>query len=612
MRILGPSRRLGFAMVLSVASSACDSCRRDHPFTPFVAASATTVAPSQVARPPAVASGDVYPVAGEKLPPSTRQFQLGARQADAPESMIIDSILRADWNDDGKIDGLSLMRATQSDARAVGAVYLHDGAGDARKLLDLPGWIPSSQDCTWDTRLLQVAKHAATVDVKVNCAAAMPPRTPTRFLAVVMPNRSGPLLIDWRLAEPAPGETYKATVSVADLDGDNTEDVTLNLEMGLDSGRDSVRAEFAWLDRAAGVSKEPGHFVASLGPALNTLEKKAAGRNGAGEALIGAGLVWRMLNSSCRESSTARLFADDGAALACENVGATVARLTAIESRAALSQNDVLRAAFSLSKSQGAFGTAMPAAEHSRIVKAIRRASTSRDVVANSTDLRPLQPRATPHYSPLQFQPDGTLLVMTNRGVQRVQSNGREAPANEDAATPPNWPLTVSSSDGRTWESLVPSCDRSEIMFLSKGPQGNVLGPELTSFLAPRPGLCGGETALNWHLSPIRFDESKPPLALLEGACLTADGTNPCSKPAQLGRPQPGSPISPDGRWLVAVTAVGVFVVGGPKPELWESAALGNPSLLSDCVVADGGGQIACIKASRVWLYTKATPDGGG
>ena len=63
---------------------------------------------------------------------------------------------------------------------------------------------------------------------------------------------------------------------------------------------------------------------------------------------------------------------------------------------------------------------------------------------------------------------------------------------------------------------------------------------------------------------------------------------------------------------MVAVTAVGIFVIGGTKPELWEGAALGNPSALSDCVVANGGGQIACIKASRLWLYTKTLLDGGG
>ena len=609
MSILGPSFRLGFALAIILASTACDGCRRDHPFTPFVVTSATTAASVQVSRPPPASSSEVFPAVGEKLSQNSRQFSLGARQADAPESMTIDSVLRADWNDDGKIDGLSLLRASPGQARAVGAIYLYDGAGDARKLLDLPGWIPSSQDCSWESRLMRVGKHTATVDLNVHCNTPMPPRTPTRFLTVVSPTRSEPQVIAWRLAESAPGETYKATVSVADRDGDNTEDVCLTLELGLTSGKDSVRSEFTWLDRAAGVSREPGHFAASLGSVLATLEKKATSRKSAPEAIFGAGLVWRLLSSSCAESSTARIFGNDGSPIGCESLDSIVQRLTAIKAHAALVQNDVLSAAFALSESQGAFGTSLPVPERSRIVKSIRKASTSRESIeVTSTDVRPVPTRTSPHYSPLQFQSNGTLLAMTHRGVLRIQSDGREASPNDDAGTLSSWPLTVSSNDGRSWENLVPSCDRSEITLMSKGQAGNLLAPELTNLLAPRPGLCAGATSLNWHLSPIRFDEGKPPLALLEGACLTSDVTNPCLKPIQLGKPQPGSPVSPDGHWLVAATEMGLFIIGGTKPELWESTALGKPATLSDCVIANGGERIACLRASRVWLFAKSLP----
>ncbi len=607
MSRFGPSRRLGFAFAISVTSMACDSCRRDRPFTPFIVTSAATGAPLQVARPSTASTGDIYPVEGEKLPPNSRQFVLGARQADAPESMTFDSVLRADWNDDSKIDGLTLLRGTQGEARPVGAVYLYDGGGDARKLIDLPGWIPSSQDCAWDSRLLRVGKHTATVDVHVHCTTPMPQRTGTRFLAVVSPTRTEPTVIAWRLAEAAPDETYDVTVSGADRDGDNTDDVTLTFALGLASSKDIVRAEFAWLDRTAGVSREPGHFAASLEPTLSGLEKKAANRGSAAEANAGAALVWRLLGSACAESATARIFGNDGSPLACENIGMIAARLTAIEARAALSQNDVLKAAFAWTKSRGALGTTAPATERSRIVKSIRKASTSLDTIAAiASDIRPILPRVNPHYSPLQFQADGILLAMTNRGVVRVQPDGRDSPAVDDAATAPSWPLTVASNDGRTWENLIPACDRSEILVMSRGPSGNLLAPEVTNLLAPRPGLCAGETSLHWRVSPIQFEDGKMPLALVEGACLASDTANPCLKPSQLGKAQPGSPLSPDGHWLVAMTGIGIFILGGPKPELWEGPTLGNPSALSDCVVANGGERIACLKASRLWLFAKS------
>jgi hypothetical protein len=610
MSSLGPSIQLGLALAFAIAFSGCDGCRHEHPFTPFVVTSSSQAQSSQIAPSPATGNNDVAPAVGEKQPPNTREFSLDARQAQAPESMAFDSVLRVDWNNDGKVDGLALLRAAQNETHSIGALYLYDGAGDAKKLLDLPGWIPSSQDCAWDTRLLRVAAHAATLDVAVHCNSAMPPRTATRLLAVVSPMRTEPLMIAWRLAEPVPGENYTATVNVRDRDGDGSDDVGLYLELGLASSKDTARAEFVWFDRAAGVSRESGHFAASLGPTLSNLEKKAASHSGAADAAAGAGLIWRLLGSSCAESSTPRLFAYDGSPLACENLGSVVARLASIEAHAALSQNDVLRAAFALSRAQGALGTSLPAADYSRIIKSIRKASANLDAIAATpTDVRPLQSRATPHYSPLQFQSDGTLQAMTARGVLRILPDGHEASASDDAAAAASWPLTVSSGDGRTWESLVPSCDRSEITLVSRGPNGNLLDPELTGVLAPRPGLCAGEPKLKWHLSPIRFDDGKPPLALLEGACLVNDATDLCLKPAQLGKPQPGSPISPDGHWLVAATAIGIFILGGSKPELWEGPALGNANTLSDCVVANGGGQIACIKASRLWLFGKPSPD---
>ena len=609
MSTFGPSCRLGFALATSIASLACDSCRRDRPFTPFVVTAASTGSSTQVSRPPSTSKPDAYPTEGEKLPPNLRQFSLGVRQADAPESMTFDSVLRGDWNEDGKIDGIALLHAAPREARPIGAVYYYDGGGDARKLVDLPGWIPSGQDCTWESKLLRIGKHTATVDVRMHCSTPMPPRTSTRFVVVVSPTRSDPAVIAWRFAEPAPDETLDVKVAAADRDGDDRDDVTLTLTLGLVSKKEQVHGEFAWFDRAAGVSREPGHFVNSLGSVLTALEKKAASRNSAAEAISEASLVWRLLSSACAESATARVLASDGSALACENAGAIATRLTAIEVRAAMSQNDVLKAAFALTKAQGAFGAAASAPERGRIIKLIRKMSTSVDTLtATASDVRPIVPRSTPHYSPLQFQPDGTLLALTNHGVERVQLDGRESTSDADAAAPPSWPTAVESSDGRTWEGVVPACDRSEIIVVSKGARGNLLTPELTSLLAPRPGLCAGETSLHWRVSPLHFDEGKLPLALVEGACLSSDSTTNCLKPTQLGKAQPGAPLSPDGHWLVAMTGIGVFIFGGPKPEFWEGPVLGTPSALSECVVANGGENIACLRGSRLWLFAKSAP----
>jgi hypothetical protein len=313
------------------------------------------------------------------------------------------------------------------------------------------------------------------------------------------------------------------------------------------------------------------------------------------------------MSNACAESATPRIFASNGSPLTCENAGVIATRLTGLEVRAALSQNDVLKAAFALTKGQSALGSSLSAPERLRLVKSIRQACTDlSDISTTASDIRPSLPRVALHFSPLQFQSDGILLAETSHGIVRVQSDGRESPAEDDAAAPPNWPLAVTSTDGRTWESVIPSCDRSEIQVITKGTSGNLLTPQLTDLLAPRPGLCAGETTLHWRVSPIHFEEGKMPVALVEGACLTSDASISCLKPSQLGTPQPGSPLSPDGHTLVAMTGIGLFVVGKPKPELWEGPALSNPGALSDCVVANGGERVACLNGARLWLFAKS------
>ena len=99
-------------------------------------------------------------------------------------------------------------------------------------------------------------------------------------------------------------------------------------------------------------------------------------------------------------------------------------------------------------------------------------------------------------------------------------------------------------------------------------------------------------------------------MALVEGACIAAENAGACSKPTQLGKPKPGSPLAPNGHFLAAVTGVGVFVLGGAKPELWESPDIGNLDLLADCVVSNDGGRVGCTRAGHVVLLSKSSAKG--
>ena len=616
MSTSGPGFALGFALTTSLFAGGCDSCRRNRPFTPFAVSSAsstgaTAAAQTAVPEPPATNVNEAYPVEGEHLPANVRQVRVGARQADAPASMVFDSVLRGDWNGDGAPDGVALLRTTTADSQSAGAVYFYPGSGDAKKIADLPGWIPSREDCTWQSQLRRVGRTTVSIGLHLNCTAPMPSRTATRYLAMVAPMRSDPVLASWRIADSAPDEGFAVALSGEDLDGDGKDDVMLSLSLIHVPTKREARAQFAWLDRAAGVSGEPSRFADSLTVQLATLERQASSRKSAAEALEGAAAVWRLLASACGQSATARIFRSDGSTLPCENIASLVARLVGIEVRSALSQNDVLRAAHAITRADSALGVRPAAAERANWMKSIRKYVTAVDAInVTPSEIKAMAPRTSVHWSPLYFQSDGVLLVQSNHGVLRVQPDGHESGEEDAAAAPVVRQLAVGSFDGRVLQSVLLACDRSEIVVAYTHPDHSPLLLEPTTFLAPRPGVCAGAASLNWRVSPIAMDDEQHVIALVEGACIAPKGPDTCLKPSALGAVVPGSPRSADGHRLLAMTGVGLIALGGTKPELWAGEKLGNPATLNDCVIDNTGEHIACVKATRLVLLSKGSaPD---
>jgi len=614
MNATGPRIALRVTSVASLAVIVgCEGCRRDHPFTPFVVDSSSTGAtrtasmPQPVpltAAPAAPTASGAYPIEGERLPPGTRQVRVGARQIDAPQGTVFEATLHGDWNEDGTVDALALHRATQSDAPSVGTIMLYTG-GDAKKLADLPGWIPSRSDCTWEPQLRRLGKSTAAVDLHVRCTAAMPSRTATRYLAFLAPMRAEPVLATWRMAESAPDEQFDAVLSGADIDSDGKEDVTLRVALTHMPTQQEVSAEFTWLDRAAGISREPGHFAASLGPVLSGVEKLAASRKTAAEGLDRAAAVWRLLASSCAESATARVFREDGSAMACENLQSSVGRLVTAEVRASLGMGDVLRAAFVMTRAESMFGSRPSSAERTSWRKALLKAVALVEAVeVVTTEVRPVASRSNLRFSPLRFESDGTVLVQTGGGVIRIRADGQEVTQDDASAAPASWPLSVSSSE-RTLDSVLAACDRSELLVVFKSTTGQLQPPLVSQFLAPRPGVCSGAPSVNWRVSPLSVGDEHLPTVLVEGACISSAGPSACLKPSALGKVPYGSPRSPDGRRLVAQTGAGLLSIGGAKPELWPADRLGGLATPTDCVIDNAGDHIACVQAGTVVLLSK-------
>lgn len=318
--------------------------------------------------------------------------------------------------------------------------------------------------------------------------------------------------------------------------------------------------------------------------------------------------MWRLLASTCGQSATSRLLRDDGSPLTCDNIAGTVARLVGIEVRAALSQNDPPRAAFAMARAESALGTRASANERGSWLKLLRKTVTPvEDIGVITSEVKPLLVRTAVHFSPLMYQTDGSLMVQTNHGVRRVDADGRENGDDDAGSTAPSWPLQFSLGDGQSLDSILPACDRSELLLAKRGSDGQLLPTEATQFLAPRPGVCAGAQAPVLRASPLALNDDHQPIVLVEGACIAPKGADTCLKPASLGAVLPGSPRSPDGHRLVAMTGVGLIVLGGTTTELWSSEKLGNPAALSDCVLNNAGDHIACIRAGKLIIMSKAS-----
>lgn len=207
----------------------------------------------------------------------------------------------------------------------------------------------------------------------------------------------------------------------------------------------------------------------------------------------------------------------------------------------------------------------------------------------------------------MMFEANGSALLVQIDGqkLERVALDGTSTPVDADAGVTV-WPLAVTGPEGRRWSSVVPACDRSELSLVIKAADGTMLPLVPTRLLAPRPGVCRNPAPWPVAVGPISW-QGDVPTAVIDGVCLPGNGSLVCPSPGNLGPVVAGSPRSPDGRRLIAVTSLGPIVIGGPKPELWTGMSLDGKHL-RDCVVANDAKAIACVADTSILLLKRPEP----
>jgi hypothetical protein len=517
-------------------------------------------------------------------PPDAKEWRLGERLLQAPDGLAFNLGLSGGFAGGHERDVLAWLIGTP-DKPVIGELWLYPEAGPARLVATAPAFLPTGPSCTHAAHLQQTGPSSITLDIQASCNTPLLPRAPVRSVSVLEPLRDPPKIVGFQLAAAAPGESLDLEIASRDRDKDGRDDVELSLAVSTGQGTDA-RASFVWLDRSAGLSRDSAEPLASFARLGALAGERAENHKSSAEVADGVDAARRLYANLCSESGVSRISLDTGEELPCGELGAVFQALTAASINADLSLGRVERGFADLA--QHTWFPSGAKADADRFIKTELKQLLGRVTRRHVVKLVPLQghPRdleSGPHYSPLSFHADGSLLLLTPTGVVRAAPDGRfEYNAGPEVVA---WPTAVAAPNGELLTGVAFPCERSEVSWLRSAPNGAPLPALSSGLVAPRPGACrAGSPFLPPRVVPIAWTN--------EGVSAFVGGTLVGSLPAH---PPMGSPVSPNGRFAIVPTPWGLLVTGKEKPALW---VFDDPTLsaqLRDCVINDNAQAAACL-----------------
>jgi hypothetical protein len=573
----------------TIGALGCDLFDRDRrPYTPFPVASGAPEKPAPAPPPPVdpVASASPPPREALVAPARAVEWIVDERPLKAPEGLVFRLALVGAIKTGSTRDVLAWLVGTP-ERPVVGELWSYPEAGDPRLVLAAPSFLPTGPGCSHGARLSHAGPSSVTLDIKATCSGPLLPRAPERSVSVLAPQRGSPLIVGFRLAAPAHDERLDVEVNAADRDGDGRDDVEMSLRFGTTETAD-VRARFVWLQRAAGLSRDMSEPRASFLELAQLETVRASNQKASREVAEHVASALRLFGSSCAESGTPRIFMDDGAALDCGDMSAAFEAFTSAEIDAELNRGRV-GAAFAALERHSWFsgGRGTRAFVDRQLGKLTPRAVRRRVIKLVALKAAPRAVEPAPHFSPLSFHADGSLLVLTADGLVRSAPDGRfEYEASEEID---GWSTLVTSPAGEQLAGVAFPCDRSDVVWLRSAGDGSPLEPLGTSLVAPRPGNCGPPARfVAPDIGPIAWVGAGPSGFI--GATLVGEIPE---------HPPLGSAVSPNGRYGVVVTRWGLLVQSEDRSALWTFDDPALVSQLSDCVVSNNAQAAACLLAGR-------------
>jgi hypothetical protein len=576
------------ALPLALLAFACEGCKEEKPYTPFGVTSALPDQAGSAAAPAPSASSEPGKYRPAVVAPAgSRKLRMGTLTLDAPPRYLFD---RALVLGEGESQVALAWVKAEPEARDVppGALVSFSATGERKQVITLPTFVPIAPGCNHATRLLQSGPASVLVDTLATCSTPLVARVPVQAVSVISPASARPELLTLRVAAPAPGEALSVDADTSDRDNDGREDAKLTFSL---TGPDGAKASasLVFLDRAAGVSRDAAEPRASLLLAAKAILSKTGPSS---TAEIDA--LRRLLATLCAEGATARVFDAEGSALRCGDLGSVVDALARAEVLSRLAAKDALGAVSVLSRSDWYFKKLSSDAEKS-ITKELGKRLLAVAPTSSALAARPKAPKG-PHWSPLWFEADGALLIITESGVVRASRDGSTETTLDSDGGSLAWPLDVVDPSGRRLSGSLCACDSSEVQLGISDAAGAPQPGIPTRLLSPRPGGCRGR-----FVCP----DPTPISATADGFSVLIAGALSEPKKAGSALPSPGSARSPDGKWLVATTPLGL-VVSGQAQELWKlPEAPVDARRAQDCVVANDRAAVACVADGKVVLLKR-------
>src|SRR5262249_34842366 len=147
----------------------------------------------------------------------------------------------------------------------------------------------------------------------------------------------------------------------------------------------------------------------------------------------------KLISSLCAEGGVPRVFDQDGSPFRCGELTKAIDELAGADIGSALIQGDV-QEAFAVLGRDGWYFSKLSASAKKTLERDALRSVTRFDAdEAFTARSAPLAPRL-PHFSPLWFETDGSLLIRTEAGVTRVSADRTSESAVSPDAGAPSWP----------------------------------------------------------------------------------------------------------------------------------------------------------------------------